>query len=106
MVPNAGDRSNETNVGVSSTVQTDGGTTTEIGEMAVYTAVRGAVKDALLEVIGLLLQLSIGLALVFLGVRTLLRSGSVIRPVIGAVLLGIGILVAVPVLRLVQPLRV
>lgn len=91
---------------ISQRMQSDGGTPIDRGEMEIYAAVRGAVKDALLEVTGLLLQLGVGLALVFLGVQTLLWSMSLLDAAFGVVLLITGIFVAAPVLKLVQPLRV
>jgi hypothetical protein len=74
-------------------------------EAALYTAVRRAVKDALLDVMGMLLLLGIAFVLVVSGGQALLQTSSPIGVVIGCFLLVIGVYLAAATLEIIPPVR-
>lgn len=71
--------------------RTDGGTTpvAELSETEFYTLIRTAFKDALLDVIGTVLLVGIGLLLFWAGVAGAVRAATGDSP--GLALLGIGL---------------
>lgn len=86
-------------------LESDGGTAPGFDEARLYTVVRAAVKDALLDVIGTLLLLGVAFVLVVAGVGGLFRASAPAQAVVGAVVLAIGVYLAAATLELVPPVR-
>jgi hypothetical protein len=84
-----------------------GGDRTDPGfdEAALYTVVREAVKDALLDVIGTLLLVGVAFVLVVAGGQAVLASGSTATAAIGVAVAGFGLYLAAATLEIVPPVR-
>ena len=86
---------------------TDGGESFDSGfdGTALYRAVRDAVKDALLDVIGTLLLLGIAFVLVIAGIQAVFSSLSPGTVAIGIGVLAFGIYLAAATLEIIPPIR-
>lgn len=85
--------------------KTDGGTPAGFDQAVLYTVVRDAVKDALLDVIGTLLLVGIAFVLVATGAQVALQSASLLGVAIGAGIAAAGIYIAAATLELIPPIR-
>jgi hypothetical protein len=83
----------------------DGGESAGFDETALYTVVRAAVKDALLDVIGTLLLVGIAFVLVAAGGQAVVASGSVGTAALGLLVAGFGLYLAAATLEIVPPVR-
>jgi len=86
---------------------TDGGEPTAPGfdEAALYTVVRDAVKDALLDVIGTVLLVGIAFVLVIAGVQAVFSSMSFGTVAIGIGVTAVGVYLAAATLEVIPPIR-
>jgi len=87
--------------------ETDGGDSFDPGfdETALYTVVRDAVKDALLDVIGTVLLLGIAFVLVIAGIQAVFSSISLATVAIGIGVLAVGVYLAAATLEIIPPIR-
>jgi hypothetical protein len=85
--------------------EADGGEPVEFDEAALYTVVREAVKDALLDVIGTLLLVGIAFVLVAAGGQAVVSSGSVVETGLGLLVALFGIYLAATSLEVIAPVR-
>jgi hypothetical protein len=76
-----------------------------IDETALFTLVRDAVKDALLDVIGMLLLLGLASVLVLVGAQLFFSSISQLGGAVGGALVAVGLYLAVTTLEIVPPIR-
>ncbi|MEA5409939.1 hypothetical protein VB773_21780 [Haloarculaceae archaeon H-GB2-1] len=83
------------------------GETTDPGfdEAALYTVVRDAVKDALLDVIGTILLLGIAFVLVIVGIQAVFSSISLWTAAIGIGVTAVGVYLAAATLEIIPPIR-
>ena len=88
-------------------VTTDGGETTGPGfdEAALYTVVRDAVKDTLLDVIGIVLLLGIAFVLVIAGIQAVFSSISPGTAAPGIGVAAVGVYLAAATLEIIPPIR-
>jgi hypothetical protein len=84
---------------------TDGSSGPGFDEASLYTVVRDAVEDALLDVIGTLLLVGVAFVLVVAGGQVLLQSGSLAGVAVGVGLLSVGLYIGAATLELVPPIR-
>jgi hypothetical protein len=86
---------------------TDGGEPFDSGfdEAALYTVVRNAVKDALLDVIGTVLLLGIAFVLVIAGIQALFSSISLGTVAVGLGVAAFGVYLAAATLEIIPPIR-
>ncbi len=86
-------------------LEADGGEPVELDEVTLYTVVREAVKDALLDVIGTLLLVGIAFVLVAAGGQAVVSSGSVAETGLGLLVALFGLYLAATSLEVVAPVR-
>lgn len=79
--------------------------TTGFDEAALYTVVRDAVKDALLDVIGTLLLLGIAFVLVIVGIQAVFSSISLGTVAVGIGVAAFGVYLAAATLEIIPPIR-
>lgn len=84
---------------------TDGGAANLSDQAELYRIIHAAVKDALLDVIGTLLLVGIAFILVLVGGRVLLSSTTPLAPVIGLLLVLVGLYLAGATLEIIPPVR-
>jgi hypothetical protein len=86
---------------------TDGGEPFDPGfdEAALYTVIRDAVKDALLDVIGTVLLLGIAFILVIAGIQAVFSSISLKTVAIGIGVIAVGVYLAAATLEIIPPIR-
>jgi len=86
---------------------TDGGEPLAPGfdEAALYTVVRDAVKDALLDVIGTVLLVGIAFVLVIAGIQAVFSSMSFGTVAVGIGVTAVGIYLAAATLEIIPPIR-
>ncbi|MDX1748647.1 MAG: hypothetical protein R3324_22165 [Halobacteriales archaeon] len=77
----------------------------EFDEAALYTVVRAAVEDALLDVIGTLLLVGIAFVLVLAGGQAVVASDSIVATLLGVAVAGFGLYLAAATLEIVPPVR-
>jgi hypothetical protein len=85
--------------------ETDGGVPPVFDEADLYTVVRAAVKDALLDVIGTLLLVGIAFVLVLAGGRAVVAADSAAGTGLGLVVAAFGLYLAAATLEVVPPIR-
>ena len=87
--------------------KTDGGDLSDPGfdKAALYTVVRDAVKDALLDVIGTVLLLGIAFVLVIAGRQAVFSSISLETVAIGIGVVAVGVYLAAATLEIIPPIR-
>lgn len=85
--------------------ETDGGTRTGFDEAALYSVVRAAVKDALLDVLGTLLLVGVAFVLVATGGRMAVASDATPGVVLGLVVALGGVYLAAATLEVIPPVR-
>jgi len=87
--------------------ETDGGEPFDPGfdEAALYTVVRDAVKDALLDVIGTVLLVGIAFVLVIAGVQAVFSSISLGTAAVGFGVAVVGVYLAAATLEIIPPIR-
>lgn len=83
----------------------DDRTVAEFDDAKLYTVVRDAVKDALLDVVGTLLLVGVAFVLVVAGAQALLQSASLLPAAVGLLFVVVGLYVAAATLELVPPIR-
>lgn len=86
-------------------LNTDGGGAPGFDEAALYTVVRDAVKDALLDVIGMVLLIGIAFVLVIMGIQAVLSSISLGVAAIGIGVIAVGFYIAAATLEIIPPIR-
>lgn len=104
MVPDS-ERARDDSAETRGTTEADGGTASGFDDAALYAVVRAAVKDALLDVIGTVLLVGIGVVLVVAGGGAIVRASGLTAVAIGVWLVAIGIYLAATSLELVPPVR-
>jgi hypothetical protein len=105
MVPNSDSTRNDNSDDGQPTLEGDGGVAPGFDEAALFTVIRAAVKDALLNVIGTVLLVGIAFVLVVAGGQALISSASPIGAAIGGLLVLVGVYLAAATLELIPPLR-
>lgn len=105
MVPDSGRTPEESSTEQRASTVTDGGPTPGFDDAALYSVVRTAVKDALLDVIGTVLLVGVGLVLVTAGGQAVVQTPSLPGIAVGVWLAAIGIYLAATALELVPPIR-
>ena len=88
-----------------SVLEVDGGAVVGFDEAALFTVIRDAVKDALLDVIGTLLLLGVACVLAIGAGQALVLSTSVAQTAASAVVLAVGVYIAAATLELIPPIR-
>lgn len=86
---------------------TDGGDPSAPGfdEVALYTVVRDAVKDALLDVIGTVLLVGIAFVLVIAGAQAVFSARSFGTVAVGVGVTAVGVYLAAATLEIIPPIR-
>lgn len=74
-------------------------------EAALFTVVRDAVKDALLDVIGMVLLVGVAFVLVIAGAQAALQSEALTGLVAGIGVTAVGLYLAAATLEIIPPLR-
>ncbi|TYL40163.1 hypothetical protein CV102_00855 [Natronococcus pandeyae] len=82
-----------------------GGRSLEADREELYAVVRAAVKDALLDVVGTIALLGLGLLFVTTGARGLLEAAGTTGAVVSLALVGLGFAIAAVALDLVPSIR-
>lgn len=104
MVPDPNDASSDPE-GEPAGPGTDGGASPGFDEATLYRVVRAAVKDALLDVLGMLLLVGVAFVLVLAGVQAVLASGSTAGAAVGLAVAGFGLYLAAATLEVIPPVR-
>lgn len=85
--------------------EADGGDEFGFDDEALYAVVRTAVKDALLDVIGTVLLVGIGVVLVIAGGSTMIQGASLVGIAVGVWLVAVGLYLAATALELIPSVR-
>ncbi|WP_255148697.1 hypothetical protein [Halorarius halobius] len=83
----------------------DGGTARAFDDAALYSVVRTAVKDALLDVIGTVLLVGIGAVLTIAGGAAVVQASDITGVAVGVWLVALGVYIAATALELVPSVR-
>ena len=107
MVPDSDDSPSpsETETRTETATMTDGGSTADFDEAALYGVVRKAVEDAILGVIGTLLLVGVSLAVTWGGAAVLMQATGLLGMALGAGVALFGLYLGAVVLELVPPAR-
>lgn len=85
--------------------ESDGGIAAGFDDAALYAVVRSAVKDALLDVLGTVLLVGIGVVFVVAGVGATIRAPSLASIAVGVWFVALGIYLAATALELIPSVR-
>ena len=105
MIPDSNRTQNDDSNDVPPELESDGGSASGFDEAALFTVIRAAVKDALLDVIETLLLVGIAFVLVVAGGQALISSSSPIGAAIGGLLVLVGVYLAAATLEIISPIR-
>jgi hypothetical protein len=77
----------------------------EFDEARLYRVIHSAVRDALLDVVGMVLLVGVAVVLVIGGAQVALFSMSTVGAVVGAVLVVVGLYLGAATLEVIPPIR-
>jgi hypothetical protein len=105
MTPKSEGTSEESRSGERPLTETDGGVSSGFDDELLYSVVRTAVKDAVLDVIGTLLLVGVGFVLVAAGAQAVIQPSSLPQVMVGVWIAAIGVYLAATALELIPPIR-
>lgn len=85
--------------------KTDGGSSVETDQADLYTTIRTAVTDALLDVLGTVLLLALAVLFVGVGVQAIVETPSSVNVAFGGVAICLGLAIAAAAFDLLPPFR-